>query len=168
MTGSRDSLPRTVLLVALAVVPVLVVGCGPSVDLRQGLRIEDVSTGWLDAGVVGGQNKLVPTVSLKLKNVSDVRLPALQVNAIFRRVGGDDELGSRFLTATGSAGLGSNATTGTLVLKSDLGYTSSDPHDEMLKNSHFIDARVDVLVKYGSTQWTRVGGYTIDRRLIAP
>jgi hypothetical protein len=142
-------------------------GCGPSVDLTRGLTVEAVSTGWLDAGLVGGQNKLVPTVSLKLKNVSDRPLPALQVNAVFRRVGEDDEFGSRFLSATGREGLPSSATTDTLILKSNLGYTSTDPRDEMLKNSRFVDAKVDVFAKYGTTQWTRVGEYRIDRRLLA-
>lgn len=155
------------LFVLFAIVCASLLGCGPAVDLTHGLTIEAVSTGWLDAGLVGGQNKLVPTVSLKLKNVSDVRLPALQVNAVFRRVGEDEEFGSRFLTAAGTDGLASSATTDTLVLKSNLGYTSTDPRDEMLKNSQFVDAKVDVFAKYGSTQWTRVGEYPIDRRLLA-
>ncbi|MBI3402297.1 MAG: hypothetical protein HY048_12825 [Acidobacteria bacterium] len=154
------------LLVLFALVCASFAGCGPSIDLTQGLTIEAVSTGWIDAGLVGGQNKLVPTVSLKLKNVSDRPLPALQVNAVFRRVGEYDEFGSRFLTAAGRDGLASSATTDTLVLKSNLGYTSTDPRDEMLTNSHFVDAKVDVFAKYGSTQWTRVGEYQIDRRLM--
>ena len=156
------------LLALFALVCASFVGCGPSVDLTRGLTVEAVTTGWLDAGLVGGQNKLVPTVSLKLKNISDRQLAALQVNAVFRRLGEDDEFGSRFLSATGSIGLPASATTDTLVLKSNLGYTSSDPRDEMLKNSHFVDARVDVFAKYGTTQWTRVGEYTIERRLLAP
>ena len=168
MNASRAFRLRARIVVALVFIPLLTAGCGPTVDLTQGLRLEDVSTGWLDAGLVAGQNKLVPSVSLKLKNVSDVRLPALQVNAVFRRIGEADEFGSRFLTATGSVGLASSATTDTLVLKSNLGYTSTDSRDDMLKNSQFVDARVDVLVKYGSTQWTRLGEYTIDRRLLAP
>jgi hypothetical protein len=155
------------LLFLFAVACASFAGCGPSVDLTHGLTVETVSTGWLDAGLVGGQNKLVPTVSLKLKNVSDRPLPALQVNAVFRRVGEDNEFGSRFVTAAGGDGLASSATTDTLVLKSNLGYTSSDPRDEMLKNSQFVDAKVDVFAKYGATQWTRVGEYRIDRRLLA-
>jgi hypothetical protein len=155
------------LFVLLTIVCASLTGCGPSVDLTRGLTVEGVSTGWLDAGLVGGQNKLVPTVSLKLKNVSDRPLPALQVNAVFRRVGEDDEFGSRFLSAAGGDGLASRASTDTLVLKSNLGYTSSDPRDQMLTNSQFVDAKVDVFAKYGTTQWTRVGEYRIDRRLLA-
>jgi len=53
------------------------------VDLTKGLQILDVSTGWFDAGLVNGQNKLVPTISFKLKNVSDQKLSVLQVNVLF-------------------------------------------------------------------------------------
>ena len=53
----------------------------------EGVRVEAVSTGWVDAGVVDGkEHELVPAVSFTLKNVSDQKLPALQVNAVFRRV----------------------------------------------------------------------------------
>jgi len=65
---------RTVLLCSIAFAG----ACGPSVDLTKGLHLEAVSTGWLDAGVVDGKNKVVPAVSFKLKNVSDQPLKTLQ------------------------------------------------------------------------------------------
>jgi hypothetical protein len=34
--------------------------CGQTVDLKQALKIADVSAGWYDAGIVDGKNKLVP------------------------------------------------------------------------------------------------------------
>jgi hypothetical protein len=36
----------------------------------------------------------------------------------------------------------------------------------MLDNSHFVDARVNLFVKYGSGEWTPVGDYPITHRLI--
>jgi hypothetical protein len=69
----------------------LTVACGgPAVDLTRGLEITDASTGWYDVGPVDGQNKLVPSIAFKLKNVSDQPLVSLQVNAVFRR--GDDRM----------------------------------------------------------------------------
>ena len=38
----------------------------------------------------------------------------------------------------------------------------------MLKNSQFVDAKVDLFVKYGSTQWVKIGEYPIARQLITP
>src|SRR5438067_12772621 len=87
--------------------------CGPKVDLSKGLQVLDVSTGWFDAGIVDGQNKLVPSVSLKVKNVSNQTLYTLQVNALFRHGADKDEWGSAFVTAAGSSGLAPGATSGT-------------------------------------------------------
>src|SRR5688500_1741122 len=39
------------------------------VELSKQLTVTDVTTGWFDAGVVeGNKNKLVPTISFRLKN----------------------------------------------------------------------------------------------------
>ena len=89
------------------------------------------------------------------------------MNALFHRVSEPkDEWGSNFLVAAGSAGLAPGATTSTLTLKSPLGYKGTDPRETLLHNSQFVDATVDLFVKYGSVQWTKVGQYPIARRLI--
>ena len=145
----------------------LSVGCGPTVDLAKGLQVQVVSTGWFDAGIVNGKNKLVPSITLTLKNVSDQKLPMLQVNALFRRVTEKDEWGSGFLTAVGSEGLAPGVTTAMLTIKSQLGYTGSDQSRlEMLKNKYFVDAKVELSAKYGPTQWVRIGDFPITRQLI--
>jgi hypothetical protein len=142
-------------------------GCGPTVDLTKGLQILDVQSGWFDAGIVDGKNKLVPAITLKLKNVSDQKLVALQLNAVFRRVDDPKEWGNRFLRVVGSAGLPPGATTAAITLRSDLGYTGTEPRLEMLHNSNFVDAKVEVSAKYGPTQWVRIGDFPIKRELIA-
>jgi hypothetical protein len=142
-------------------------GCGgPIVDLKQGLQLEVVSSGWFDSGIVDGKNKLVPSVVIKLKNVSDQNLVSLQVFAIFHRVNETQEWGTGFITAAGSGGLQPGNTTSPLTLKSHLGYTGTEPRAEMLNNSKFVDAKVDLLVKYASTQWTKVGESPISRQLL--
>jgi len=141
-------------------------GCAPAVDLTKGLQVTIVNTGWFDAGIINGQNKLVPTVTFQLKNISEQKLTTLQVNALFRRVTENDEWGSGFMTVAGSEGLAPGATTPPLTIKSTLGYTGSDPRQEMLQNSHFVDAKVELFAKYGSTQWTRLGTYPIMRQLL--
>jgi hypothetical protein len=146
---------------------VVAVACGPSVDLTQGLAVEIVRTGWYDAGIVNGQNKLVPSVEFRLKNVSGQTLSTLQVNGLFRRVTEQDEWGSAFITAAGSSGLAPGASTEKLTIRSQLGYTGADQsRQEMLKNSHFVDAKVELFAKYGSRQWVRIGEYPIVRELI--
>jgi hypothetical protein len=156
---------RVRLFAALAVA-LAAAGCGPTVDLQQGLQATDVSTGWFDMGMVNGQNKLVPTVSFAFKNVSPETLSTLQANVIFRRVGEDTEWGSAYIKVTGSEGLPPGQTSALQTAKSQLGYTGSEPRQEMLANSQFVDARVEIFAKYASTQWQLIGQYPIERRLI--
>jgi hypothetical protein len=156
---------------ASALVPVLLlvasIACSPPVDLATSLKVQDFSTGWFDLGIVNGQNKLVPSITFSLKNNSNQNLGTLQVNALFRRVTEKDEWGSGFLTAAGSPGLAPGAATPLLTIRSQLGYTGSDQsREDMLLNSHFVDAHVELFAKYGSAQWKRIGEFPVTRRLL--
>jgi hypothetical protein len=141
--------------------------CGPQVDLTKALQIDVVETGWFDAGIVNGQNKLVPAARITVKNNSDQKLVQLQINSLFRHGNDSEEWGSAFLTAAASEGLAPGATVGPLLLKSQNGYTGSDQsRQDMLQNSQFIDAKVQLFAKYGSVQWVRMGEHPIVRTLL--
>jgi hypothetical protein len=156
------------LKLACVAAAMLAASCAPPVDLTKNLQVLDVSTGWFDAGIVNGQNKLVPTITFKVKNNSDQSLKVLQANVLFRRVSDPNvEWGSGFLSVSGSEGLGPGATSTPLTVKSNLGYTGSDQtRQELLQNKAFVDATVQVFAKYGSIQWAKMGEYPIERRLI--
>ena len=138
----------------------------PKVDLAKGLQLTDGLTGWEDSGIVNGQNKLSPSISFKLKNVSDQTLGSLQLNAIFRQITEKDEWGASFLPAVGSEGLAPGASTATIRIVSPHGYTGSESREDIMKNSRFIDAKVEVFAKYGSVQWTRLGEFRVVRQLL--
>jgi hypothetical protein len=99
-----------------------------------------------------------------LKNVSSQTLNALQVNAVFRLVSTNEEVGSDFRPAAGSGGLPAGVPTEKITLKAARGYTGSDAVDDLLENSHFVDAKVEVFVKAGSGQWTRITEHPIARQ----
>ena len=141
--------------------------CGPRVDLAAALAPESVTTGWTDGGTVAGKNKIVPAVSFRLKNVSDQKLPAVQVNAVFRRINDPGEWSSGFLPDVAREIAPGSATTARTVTGQQ-GYTGTDDRDEMLHNSHFVDAKAELFVKSGSSKWTRVGEYPVARQLLPP
>jgi hypothetical protein len=142
-------------------------GCsGPVVDLAENLKVLDVSTGWKDEGVVDGdKNKLVPTAQFKLQNNSAQTLKVLQVNAVFRYVDAK-WIDEHYKPVTGSKGLAPGETSETVVVKSKFGYKGTEPRAVILQNSHVIDAKVEILAKYGSQQWKRIAEYPIERKLI--
>ena len=151
---------------AVLAAALMAASCGQPVDLTKGLQVVDVSTGWRDAGIVDGKNKLVPTVSFTFKNVSGELLGTLQANVVFRRVTEDKEWGSAFVKITGSEGLAPGATSKPQMVNSQLGYTGTESRLQMLANSQFVDAKVEIFAKYASTQWQPVGAFPVPRRLI--
>ena len=95
------------------------------------------------------------------------KLSTLQINALFRRVNETNEWGSAFMMVAGGDGLAPGAATAPLVIKSDRGYTGSDQsRQEMLANSHFVDAKVELFGKYAATQWVRLGSFPVTRQLL--
>src|ERR1051325_6032482 len=158
---------RRLVLAALAVLTLGAVACGPPVDLAKNLEVVDAKTGWADAGITeDGQNKLVPFVEFKLKNNSDQKLPVLQVNAMFRPAKEYKEWGSRFLPVAGSEGLAAGATSQVLRLGSDHGATGTDPRATIMKSQYFVDARVQLTAKYGSTQWAKIAEYPVKHEFV--
>ena len=142
-------------------------GCGPQVEVEKVLEITDLKTGWYDAGILpDGKNKLVPSASLKLKNISSEPIASVQLNAIFRRVNEQEAWGEHYVRAIGPDGLAPGATTPEIVLRANLGYTGEQPRMLMLKNAEFIDAKVDLFAKHGSRTWMRLIDTKIDRQLL--
>jgi hypothetical protein len=153
-------------LMAGVVLLLLVAGCRAR-EVEKDLAITDVHTGWYDAGIVNGQNKLVPSISLKLQNVSPEQIARVQINAVFKRLDGENkEWDAHFVRGIGPDGLAPGAKGGELVLRSERGYTGDQPRLQMLQNREFIDAKVEIFGKHGSRFWVKLGEFTIDRQLL--
>ena len=154
-------------LLAVAFATLLSVSCGRSEAAIASLEPLDVVTGWFDDGIVeGGKNKLVPSVTLKLRNKSDQPIRSIQINAIFRRVGEQEMWGEYFGWAIPREPLPAGATTNTLVMRSALGYTGEQPRMQMLQNREFIDAKVEIYLKQGSRVWAKLAEFPIQRQLL--
>ena len=144
-------------------------GCTRTIDVIAALEPVDVVTGWFDAGVVeGGKNKLVPTVSLKLRNRSSEPVQRVYVQAVFRRVGEMEMWGEHFGWAIREP-LAPGGTTEALVMHSNLGYTGDGVgRVQMLQHSQFLDAKVEVYLRQGSQTLTKLAEYPVQRQLLRP
>ena len=141
--------------------------CAPRVDLAKAVAAEAVVTGWTDAGKVDGKNKIVPAVSFRLKNVSDQKLGGLQVNAVFRRVNDTGEWSSAYLPNVARE-MAPGDETRQRTAAGPQGYTGTDDRDALLRNSHFVDAKAELFVKSGASNWTRIGEFPVARQFLAP
>jgi len=153
-------LPLFVLIAAM-----LVAGCGPAVDLKQAIQVTDVSSGWFDAGIVDGKNKLVPSVTFRLKKAADVNVPALSLNVVFKAKGATDDWDDVFVQRVDFV---DNVQTAPMTIRPGKGYTGDPPQSraEMLKNSLFVDLDVQVFGKQSSSQWTPLTRTAVTRQLL--
>jgi hypothetical protein len=146
--------------------PLLATACGKPVDLKQTLEVTDVTSGWFDAGIVSGRNKIVPIVRVKLRKKSPADLDRVSINALFRAADGkESELDNDVFVQRVDL---RDSETAPISIRAENGYTADPPQSraDMLKHSQFRDMRVQILVKQGSAQWTDLGWIDIKRQLI--
>jgi len=153
-------------LAPLLLLLLLSAGC-QFIEVEKALAITDVHTGWYDAGVQdGGLNKLVPSISFRLRDQVDQPVAGVMINAIFRRVNEPEAWGEHFVKAIGQEPLTPGATSRPVVLRSNLGYTGTESRMVMLKHREFVDAKVEIYAKQGRRNWVKMGEYAIARELL--
>jgi hypothetical protein len=138
--------------------------CSKPVDLKQATEITDVSSGWFDAGIQDGKNKLVPSLTFRIKKKGDVDLSSLSLNVVFKIDGEQDHSDDVFVQRVDFNG----DTTPPITVRSKFGYTGDPPQSraEMLKNSQFRDMEAEIFAKQGSSQWVELHRVKIARQLV--
>src|SRR5262249_48013207 len=118
-----------------------------------------------DAGIVQGKNKLVPSVTFRLKKPSDADLSALSLNVVFKAEGDTEDWDDVFLQRVDFQ---DSSQTAPLVVRPEKGYTGDPPQSrsDMLKNSMFRDLNAQIFAKQSSTQWVELQRVKITRQLL--
>jgi hypothetical protein len=155
---------RTAAFLSLAFAAVVLDACTPSVDLKQALQVTDVSSGWFDAGVVDGKNKLVPSITFKLKKNGDVNLSSVSLNLTFTFAGDQEHTDDVYVQRVDFQG----QDTAPITVRTKWGYTADPPQTraEMLQNSHFRDLDVQIFAKQSSSQWVELHRAHIAHQLL--
>jgi hypothetical protein len=148
----------------VAVLAALMSACGPPVDLKQSLQVTDVSSGYFDAGVQAGKNKLVPSVTFKLKKGADVKLSSVSLNVGFLFAGTTDHADDVYVQSVPFEA----TETKPITVRTQWGYTGDPPQSraEMLKNSQFRDMEVQIFAKQSSSQWIELQRVPVTRQLL--
>jgi hypothetical protein len=154
----------SVLTSALCVAIAGIAGCGKPVDLKQALQVTDVSSGWFDAGIVDGKNKLVPSVTFRLKKQSGVDISSVALNLVYKYVDNQETFDEVYVQRVDFTG----DQTQPINVRAKVGYTGDPPQSraDMLKHSMFRDMAAQILVKSGSSQWADLHHLTIVRQLL--
>lgn len=143
--------------------------CGPQVDLTK-LEVADVISGYYDFGVVPdgphkGENKLVPQVNFRLKNNGAVPVDHVALTVSFWQVGADGENDSKEIIGIGATEVPPGESSDTLLVRSQVGYTTPAARSELFDHSQFKDFTVKFFAKR-SGKIVPIGERTIDRQII--
>ncbi len=139
--------------------------CGPEVDLAKAAQLVDVQSGYYDMGIVNGKTKLVPQAIVHVKNVSDRALPGFQISTSFWLLGDDgmkDEMLVQHLVAKA---LAPGATSESIVLRANFGFTLEVSRAEAFSNSYFRDFTMKVFGKIGG-RVAKLGEFTVERKIL--
>jgi hypothetical protein len=161
-THARRS--RYIALLLASTLAVGLAGCTKPVDLKQAIEVTDVTSGWFDVGVVKGQNKIVPSVTFKLRKKGDVDLSNIALNMVFKRQGEDGSYDDVFLQRVAFEG----PETSQITVRAENGYTADPPQTraDMLKNSLFRDVAIQIFAKQSSTQWVELQRVEVQRQVL--
>jgi hypothetical protein len=164
------------ILAPAVLLAVFTAGCGRPVDLKQVLQVTDLAGGYHDAGIVDGKNKLVPSLTFRLKKSTDDDLRPLSLNVVFKQLPKPgtavppgsppetdwDEVYVQSVPFDGSQ-------TAPVTIQTKAGYTGEPPQSraDILKHSMFQDVRVHIFAKHSATQWVEIGTFDIPRQVLA-
>ena len=155
---------------ALVLAAALAPACSRSVDLKQALEVADATSGWFDAGIVNGKNKIVPSVTFRLRQKAGADLAGVALNVVFRHPAPpgsnlEEDWDEVFIQRADFKG---GNETDPLTVRPEKGYTGDPPQSrlDLLQHSQFRDVRARIFAKYSSSQWVEIGSIDIQRQLI--
>ena len=148
---------------ALTAALLFTVSCSTPVDLKQALQVTDVSSGWFDAGIVDGQNKLVPSVTFRLRDTTG-SVSRAGLNLVFKFADNGETHEEIFKQRVDFK----DGQTELLTFRAQVGYTGTPPQSraDMLKNSHFRDMDAVIMVREVAAQWVELHRVRVERVLV--
>src|SRR6266567_1428312 len=159
-------------LAAALLAGLAVSGCSKPVDLKNVLRVDGVTGGYHDAGIVDGRNKVIPSVTFRLSKSTGDSIRPLSLNVVFKKLppkgavpppgaAAEEEWDEVFLQSVSFDG----NQTAPLTVRPTAGYTGDPPQSraDILKHSQFQDVRAHIFAKHSSSQWVEIAQYDIPR-----
>ena len=148
----------------VAACALVLAACSQPADLKTSLQVTDVSTGWFDAGIVDGKNKLVPSITFRLKNASDAEIPYVSLNLIFRLADNGETHEEVFKQRLPLE----NKQTELITIRSQTGHTGDPPQtrQQILEHSGFRDMDAVIMVRQSASQWVELHRIRVERQLV--
>lgn len=151
-------------VVALALFALLLACRAP--DPKRELEVRDLETYWAIDPTRGDTQYVAPVVRFHLKNLGAKPQPSIQATATFRRKGEEAvSWGSDWKQVTPSSKPLAPGQEVFVELKSDARYYSTGSATSMFEHALFKDANVEVFVRIGASEWTKLAVADVERRI---
>jgi hypothetical protein len=135
-------------------------------DPLQELEIGNVEAYWTVDHKVAQTNYIAPAVRFTLRNKTSHPVRAVQVQAVFRRKGEENQQwGSDWRQVTTPSKPLPPGQGQVQVLKSDARYFSGGAPESFFQHQLFRDAKVEVFARVGASNWVRFASADVERRI---
>ena len=143
-------------------------GCGPEPDLTAALKVVPQISGYYDDGIVQagpdiGKTRILPSVTFQIKNEGALPLEYVDITVIFRNA--EQEKDSKLLHTIGRDPLAPGASTESVTVRSEVGYTAPIAAPDFFLQSGFVDFKVKIFARRHGIN-ALLGEITVERRLL--
>ena len=147
----------------LAILPAA--GCGTQAALDKVVEVTDAQSGYVDLGLVNGETRLVPSATVRVKNIGTATLSGFQLSATFWLAGGDGEKDERILPNLVAKDLAPGAVSEPISIRANHGYKLEGARADFFTHSLFVDFSIKVFGKVNGRMF-RIGEVKVDRRIL--
>lgn len=161
----RRLLPLALVFAGVAAVVLPTAGCGSQVQLDKVVQIADSQSGYVDLGLVNGKTRLVPSATVRVKNIGTEAIPGFQLSASFWRIGEDGQKDELMLPTLVAKDLAPGAVSDPISIRANFGYTLEGARADFFTHSQFVDFTIKVFGKINGRIY-RVGEVKVDRKIL--
>jgi hypothetical protein len=135
-------------------------------DPAQELEVRDIETYWAIDTPTGQTQKIAPVARFHVVNRSERAVDSVQAQATFKRKGDSQAWASGWGWVAVSKKPLQPKQQAQVTLESEGHYTIQGvPPESMLQNPGFQDAQVEIFLKISGSNWARMGGADVERRI---
>lgn len=127
--------------------------------------MRDLETYWVIDKAVGTTEYIAPAARFRLRNKGGKPRASVEAKATFRRKGEEQEWGSAWERVSTSAKPLAAGQETVIVLKSEGRYYSTGTPESMFDHDLFRDAKVDIFLRVGASNWVKFGAADVERRI---
>jgi len=134
-------------------------------QIKNSIKVKLVKTQWVRKYQKSGKVRIVPTITVKIKNTGNEPLKYLALNVVFELEDFNQELGSGYKLALQRKSLKPGSISKEIKIECNHGYTASSVKAFFENYSNWRTAWAKLFIKWKSSNYVAFGEYKIKRQI---